>query len=201
MVVTVSPFSEPVVLPPLPPMSPGATCEGHETACAAGHVESGTSGVRPESKMPIHHRRHKARGVSRSSQSIRRQHKVHHSRHKLFPKRRRALAASALTRGYARNRMVSPVLVWLGDNSFINLRPATRGACFGLNDTNYGYDTVMNAKHHDGAASMSRGHNARCRYQVAKCRLRHLAFQQFMGPSRRPARMRRCSPQPAQPTG
>jgi hypothetical protein len=54
--------------------------------------------------------------------------------------------------------MVSPVLVWLGDNSFINQRPVTRGACFGLNDTNYGYDTVMNAKHHDGAASMRRGH-------------------------------------------
>jgi hypothetical protein len=54
--------------------------------------------------------------------------------------------------------MVSPVLVWLGDNSFINQRPATRGACFGLNDTNHGNDTVMNAKHHDGAASMRRGH-------------------------------------------
>jgi hypothetical protein len=53
--------------------------------------------------------------------------------------------------------MVSPVLVWLGDN-FINQRPATRGACFGLNDTNSGYDMVMNAKHHDGAASMRRGH-------------------------------------------
>jgi hypothetical protein len=52
--------------------------------------------------------------------------------------------------------MVSPVLVWLGDNSFINQRPATRGG--GLNDTNNGYDTVMNAKHHDGAASMRRGH-------------------------------------------
>jgi hypothetical protein len=54
--------------------------------------------------------------------------------------------------------MVSPLLVWLCDNSFINQRPATRGACFGLNDTNYGYDTVMNAKYHAGAASMRRGH-------------------------------------------